>query len=79
MAYLGIGETQLQILDNEQNRNLVKEKILAEYIHAFIPENQDDIHKKMIAKLTTILSNMKLYQLLVLTAEDLFGTIYSTI
>ena len=23
MAYLGIGETQLQILDNEQNRNIV--------------------------------------------------------
>ena len=79
MAYLGIGETQLQILDNEQNRNLVKEKILAEYIHVFIPENQDDIHKKMIATLATILSNMKLHQLLVLTAEDCDVLIWNNI
>ena len=79
MAYLGIGETQLQILDNEQNRNLVKEKILAEYIHVFMPKNQDDIHKKMIATLTTILNGMKLHQLLALTAEDCDVLIWNNI
>lgn len=79
MAYLGIGETQLQILDNEQNRNLVKEKILADYIDKFVPTNQDEINKKMIATLATILSNMKLYQLLVLTAEDCEVLIWNNI
>lgn len=79
MAYLGIGETQLQILDNEQNRNLVKEKILADYIDKFVPTNQDDIHKKIIRKLTTILDDMKLHQLLVLTAEDCDALIWNDV
>ena len=79
MAYLGIGETQLQILDNEQNRNLVKEKILAEYIYDFIPKNQDDIHKKIIRKLNALLSNRKLHQLLVLTAEDCVPLIWNDV
>ena len=79
MAYLGIGETQLQILDNEQNRNIVKEKILAEYVYDFIPKNQDDIHKKIIRKLNAILSNMKLHQLLVLTAEDCVSLIWNNV
>lgn len=70
MAYLGIDETQLQILDNEQNRNLVKHKILADYIDKFVPINQDDIHIKMVHTLDVILSSMKLHQLLVLTAKD---------
>lgn len=76
MAYLGIGETQLQILDNEQNRNLVKEKILADY---FSSKKQDEINKKMIDTLTTILNGMKLYQLLVLTAEDCDALIWNNI
>lgn len=79
MAYLGIGEMQLEILDNEQNRNLVKEKILAEYIYDFIPKNQDDIHKKIIRKLNALLSNMKLHQLLVLTAEDCDALIWNDV
>lgn len=70
MAYLGIGEKQLQILDNEQNRNLVKHKILADYIDKFIPTNQDDIHKKMVHILDVTLGSMKLHQLLMLTADD---------
>ena len=70
MAYLGIGENQLEILDNEQNRNLVKHKILADYIDKFVPTNQDDIHKKMVHILDVILGSMKLHQLLVLTADD---------
>ena len=76
MAYLGIGETQLQILDNEQNRNLVKEKILADY---FSSKKQDEINKKMIDTLTTILNGMKLHQLLVLTAEDCDVLIWNNI
>lgn len=79
MAYLGIGETQLQILDNEQNRNLVKHKILADYIDKFVPTNQDDIHKKMVHTLDVILGRMKLYQLLVLTAEDGDALIWNSI
>ncbi len=79
MAYLGIGETQLQILDNEQNRNLVKEKILAEYIYDFIPKNQDDTHRKIIRKLSIRLSDMKLHQLLVLTAEDCDALIWNDV
>lgn len=79
MAYLGIGETQLQILDNEQNRNLVKEKIIAEYIGKFFPTKIDDTHRKIIRKLNTLLSNMKLYQLLVLTAEDCDALIWNDV
>ena len=79
MAYLGIGETQLQILDNEQNRNLVKEKIIAEYIGKFFPTKIDDTHRKIIRKLNTLLSNMKLHQLLVLTAEDCDVLIWNNI
>lgn len=79
MAYLGIGETQLQILDNEQNRNLVKHKILADYIDKFVPTNQDDTHIKMVHTLDAILGSMKLYQLLVLTAEDCDALIWNNI
>lgn len=79
MAYLGIGETQLQILDNEQNRNLVKQAILVNYINNFIPAKEDDVHKKMIVTLTTILDGMKLHQLLVLTAEDCDALIWNNI
>lgn len=79
MAYLGIGEMQLQILDNEQNRNLVKHKILADYIDKFVPTNQDDINKKMVHTLDVILGSMKLYQLLVLTAEDCDALIWNNI
>lgn len=79
MAYLGIGEMQLQILDNEQNRNLVKHKILADYIDKFVPTNQDDINEKMVHTLDVILGRMKLYQLLVLTAEDCDALIWNNI
>lgn len=79
MAYLGIGENQLEILDNEQNRNLVKHKILADYIDKFVPTNQDDIHKKMVHILDVTLGSMKLYQLLVLTADDCDALIWNNI
>ena len=79
MAYLGIGETQLQILDNEQNRNLVKQAILVNYVNKFIPAKEDDVHKKMIVTLTTILDDMKLHQLLVLTAEDCDALIWNDV
>ena len=76
MAYLGIGETQLQILDNEQNRNLVKEKILADY---FSSKKQDEINKKMIATLDAILNSMTLYQLLTITTKDCEVLIWNNI
>ena len=79
MAYLGIGEMQLEILDNEQNRNIVKEKILAEYIGKIFPTKIDDTHREIIRKLKILLSNMKLYQLLVLTAEDCDVLIWNNI
>lgn len=79
MAYLGIGEMQLEILDNEQNRNLVKEKILAEYIGKIFPTKIDDTHREIIRKLKILLSNMKLHQLLVLTTEDCDVLIWNNI
>ena len=79
MAYLAIGETQLQILDNELNRNIVKNKILNDYIDKFVPTNEDDIHKKMVQTLDIILGSMKLYKLLVLTAEDCDALIWNDV
>ena len=79
MAYLGIGENQLAILDNEQNRNLVKEKIFEKYIGKFFPTKIDDTHRKIIRKLSIRLSDMKLHQLLVLTAEDCNALIWNDV
>ena len=79
MAYLGIGEMQLEILDNEQNRNLVREKIFAEYIGKFYPTKIDDTLREITRKLNIILSNMRLHQLLVLTAEDCDVLIWNNI
>ena len=77
--YLGIGEKQLEQIDNEQNRNIVKQNILSEYDEKFIPANADEIHKKMIHSLNIILGDMKLHQLLVVTAEDCDALIWNSI
>ena len=76
MAYFGISEMQLQILDNERNRNLVKHKILVGY---FSSKKQDEINKKMIDTLNAILNNMTLYQLLTITTKDCEVLIWNNI
>lgn len=77
--YLGIGEKQLEQIDNEQNRNIVKQNILSEYNEKFIPANADEFHKRMIHSLNVILGDMKLHQLLVIGAEDCDALIWNSV
>lgn len=77
--YLGIGEKQLAQIDNEVNRKIVKDNIIADFDDKFIPANADEIHKKMIHTLDVILGGMKLHELLVVTAEDCDALIWNNV
>lgn len=81
MAYLGIGEKQLEQIDNKQNRNIVIDNIVNNYI-SDTPKfynKESEIIVKILGVLRMELKKFKLYQLLVLTEEDADTIIWNSI
>lgn len=78
MACLGIGEKQLAQIDNEQNREIVRTNIIADYKKKYI-EVEDSITEKMLNTLKCVLSVKKLHELLVLDGNDADAIIWNRV
>ena len=76
--YCGIGEQQLAQIDNEQNREIVKSNIIADYKKKYI-EVEDSIAEKVLNTLKRALSTKKLHELLVLDSDDADAIIWNRV
>lgn len=76
--YCGIGEQQLAQIDNEQNREIVRINIIADYKKKYI-EVEDSITDKMLNILKCALSMKKLHELLVLDGDDADAIIWNEV
>lgn len=76
--YCGIGEQQLAQIDNEQNREIVRINIIADYKKKYI-EVEDSTTEKMLNILKCALSMKKLHQLLVLDGDDADAIIWNEV
>lgn len=76
--YCGIGEQQLAQIDNEQNREIVRINIIADYKKKYI-EVEDSTAEKMLNILKCALSMKKLHQLLVLDGDDADAIIWNEV
>lgn len=76
--YCGIGEQQLAQIDNEQNREIVRINIIADYKKKYI-EVEDSITEKMLNILKFALSVKKLHELLVLDGDDADAIIWNEV
>lgn len=76
--YCGIGEQQLAQIDNEQNREIVRINIIADYKKKYI-EVEDSTTEKMLNILKCALSVKKLHQLLVLDGDDADAIIWNEV
>lgn len=69
--YMGIGEKQLEIIDNEQNREIVRNFIINDYKSKYFEDEIDgEVWNRMINILKCALSVKKLHELLVLDGDD---------
>lgn len=74
--FMGIGEKQLAQIDNEQNREIVRNNIINDYKKKYI-EVEDSISHRALNILKTKLSTKKLHELLVLDADDADAIIWN--